>query len=152
MEIKIYRKNSDFLFELNKVRWTMFQKNYLLVFGLIAFLGVFILFMQLEQVEEQFWGPMTSFGLAAILLSGIYIYHSFRSRSRFLKKTGEFIDRFQGQTQGVEILITESGMSYRDFECNVQLKWSAFSHFTEYKGYLFVLTFADQLAGLSIKE
>lgn len=141
MDIRIYRKNNDDLIEINKIRWKLFSKRSFFEIRLFVLLGTLILIMHFLTLGdgENFWGFIPSLGLGILLLALVYTYHMIKARRKYMTRTLEIISRHKNQDQGIEITITDTNISSKDFQMFTDTKWSVFLQYKLYKNYLFLI-------------
>src|SRR5688572_9480698 len=141
MEIIITRQNSDELLQINAIKWKLFTKKNVQVVFLYAFIGAVILVVNWISLKkgESFWRFESSFGLGILFLSLFYFIHFYKNKIRFLAKTKELISKYKNESGGIEIKITNSAITYRDVEIYSDMKWTVFSEYKLYNGYLILL-------------
>lgn len=142
MEIAIYRKNSEDLWEINKIRWRLLNGRNMKLFILYAVVGVIFCIGSALILKdgESFWGIGPSAGFSLIVLSFFYFSHTSKNKKIFLKSTQDYINRAHKYGEGASITITDSFVSYKDFESYYEIKWTMFSHYSFKDGYLFLFT------------
>jgi hypothetical protein len=154
MKINIHRKNYNDLLRQNKIRWTLFTQKNIILFIIYAGLGLFYLVVTalLLKEGETFWGFGSSVGLSFIFLSIFYFSHTFRNKKKYLSQTTQYINYFNKQAKGIDITITDIGVTYKDFETFYEAKWSTYTHYKFYKDDLLLLSHNEYLAGLTINK
>ncbi|MBK7569231.1 MAG: hypothetical protein IPI31_15525 [Bacteroidetes bacterium] len=154
MEIVILRQNNNDLLRQNQIKWTLFTQKNINLFILYAIAGTLILMGSGMSQNEgvNFWGPSSSFGLSLIFLSIFYFFQTYQNKAKFIARTKHYIDRFNSQKEGIEITITDSSVTYKDFETTSEMKWTFFSQYKVYKDYLFIISESGYLSSIIINK
>jgi hypothetical protein len=154
MEIVIHTHNKNDMLKKHKVLWTLIAKKPFLIQTLYAVMGTYLLLFSAlsEKKGGNFWNLNSSLGFSLILLSFYYLFHTFRQKSKYFSEIKQIIERFNRQTEGIDILITEKSVSYKDFETYYDLKWSNFKQYKFYKDYLFLLTGSTYASSIIINK
>ena len=154
MEIIIKRSNNDDLLEQNSIKWKLFTQKNILIFALYAFMGTFFLvtnWLTLKN-DENFWGFTTSFGASLLLLSFFYFIHTYKNKIKYISRTKLFINRYRSQTEGIEIKITNTSVTYKDFEIYSEMKWTVFTEYKLYKNYFILIIDWRDLSSIIINR
>ena len=124
MEIEILRKNNDDLLKQNQVRWSRFMQESNNAITLIAVIGLIPLTSALLSLRnnDSFWGPNSSVGLSLILLAIFYFIRTYRSKKKHFKQIQQYLNSHSNRTDIIEIVFTDSGISYKDFEMNFDVQ------------------------------
>lgn len=91
-----------------------------------------------------------SIGLAFILLSGISFYHLQVNRRAFFHDIDRYIHRINEYNCSIQI--NDTGVTYTDFELIQEVKWSKFSHYYHFKGFLFLMINGDIISSFIINK
>ena len=153
MEIIINRPNNDDLLEQNKIKWKLFTNRNIFLF-VYAFMGTFFLVGNWLTLKdgENFWGFISSFGLSLIFLSLFYFSHIYQNKIKYLSRTKQILSRFKNQNEGIEIKITNTSVSYKDFEAYSDMKWTCFTEYKLYKNYLILIINKQSLSSIAINR
>jgi len=154
MEIVIHRHNKDDLLRKHKVQWTLYTKKTVLTQILYACMGALVLILGILERKKvhNFWGFDSSVGLSLILLSLFYFTQTYRLKLKYFSELKQIIERFKKQAEGIEIIITDRSISYKDFETFYELKWSNFRQYKFYKDYLFLITGSTYMSSVIINK
>jgi hypothetical protein len=101
---------------------------------------------------EYFWGFTSSFGLSLIFLSLFYFSHIYQNKIKYLSKTEQILNRYKNQSQGIQIKITNTTVSYKDFELFSEMSWTVFSQYKIYKNYLILIRDKQSLDSIIINR
>ena len=153
MEIIIKRPNNDDLLEQNSIKWKLFTKGNIILF-VYAFMGIFFLVGNWLTLKdgEYFWGFISSFGLSLVFLSLFYFSHIYQNKIKYLSRTKQILSRFKNQNEGIEIKITNTSVSYKDFEAYSDMKWTCFTEYKLYKNYLVLIINKQSLSSIAINR
>jgi hypothetical protein len=152
MEMKFTRARFDILSELSAAKMELLHRRQ--TTKLIASIVIAILFLSGGILTIDYFGSFWNF-LSAIGISFLYtLYIYFRQRIKFRKEAlldirGKVI-KFTKQKNIAEFLFTEDFLSYKDKEVTYQATWSSYTHYLEYKDYLFFINDKVTLVGLAI--
>jgi YcxB-like protein len=81
---------------------------------------------------------ISSFGLACFLMLIIQILNIYQLKRNTKKSLSARIDKYKNDPTALrELFFTEDCIKYCDPEMLLELKWPAFSHYQEYKNYIF---------------
>ena len=154
MEIIIKKPNNDDLLQQNSIKWKLFTQKNILLLALYAFMGTFFLVGNWVMLKdgEYFWGATSSFGLSLIFLSLFYFIHTYQSKIKYLSRTKQILSRYKNQSHGIEIKITNTTVSYKDFELFSEMSWTVFSQYKIYKNYLILIRDKESLSSIIINR
>lgn len=154
MNIEIHRKNHNFLLGENRLRWDLSNQMNLVFINSFGILGLMILiYLKFDKTEDlDFWGPISSIGLAFIFLFLLYRFQSFRGKAKFLNETKKIIRRLNEDGGDVEISIDENRIVYMDSERKLEFKWKFFTGYKFYKDNLFIIKQNSLLTGIVINK
>jgi hypothetical protein len=154
MEIIIKRPNNDDLLKQNSIKWKLFTQKNILLLALYALMGIFFLVGNWVMLKdgEYFWGFTSSFGLSLIFLSLFYFSHIYQNKIKYLSKTEQILNRYKNQSQGIQIKITNTTVSYKDFELFSEMSWTVFSQYKIYKNYLILIRDKQSLDSIIINR
>ena len=154
MEIKINREINDELIEIHRIRWNLSFKKSLLYFTFYAIAGLFIFgIAALDAVKSgHFWGLFSSFGLSLIFLSTYYFLHNYQNKRKYLANIRMALALSKQRGQNTEIILNDTGVTFKDFQTHSEWKWSAFSHYMLYKNYLFLMMGSSVLNSVAIQK
>lgn len=155
MDIKIVKENSfKSIHDENSTRWKLFtEKNNKIILFQVVFGIVFIVLGILDENQQYNNINITlSFGIAGVLLAGIYSLQTYMNKNRFDERIQQYANRHKLNPGNIEIHITNESIKYKDFELTQELKWSIFSHFKLYHGYLFLIIENSFLSSIVIDK
>lgn len=154
MEIIIQRNNNDDLLRQNQIKWRIFSQKNIILFSVYAIVGLVILIITLLSSKEgvSFWGFQSSFGLSLIFLSFFYFSHTYRNRANFFARTKQYLNRIKPLNEGIEIIITDASIRFKDFQTFSEMKWSFFTQYKLYDDYLFIIVESDYLNSIIINK
>lgn len=155
MNIQIHRKDASYLISQNKIRWALFNRKNILIFIFYFLIGLLLLIWTgvTKNKDDSFWGIDSSLGISSIFLSLFYFSHTLKNRKRYISRTLDYIDKFNNcQSQGIDIMISDSIITYKDFQISAEYKWTNFKKYKVYKTYLFILTDNENLDGIIINK
>ncbi len=96
---------------------------------------------------------ISSFGLACLLLLLIQLLNIYQLKTRTKKNLLARIDKYKSNPTAVrELLFTEDCIKYCDPEMLLELKWAAFSHYQEYRNYIFFFLNESKSPALSMDK
>ena len=152
MEIKFTRARFDILSELNAARVELVHRRQ--TTKLIASIVIGILFLSggilTMDYFGSFWNFLSAIGISSLYTLYIYFYQRIKFRKEFLLDVRGKVNKFTQQKNIAEFLFTEEFLSYKDKELDYQATWSFFTHYLEYKDYLFFVNDKATLMGTAI--
>lgn len=155
MDIKIVKENSfKSIHDENSTRWKLFtEKNNKIILFQVVFGIVFIVLGILDENQQYNNINITlSFGIAGVLLAGIYSLQTYMNKNRFDERIQQYANRHKLNPGNIEIHITNESIKYKDFELIQEIRWSIFSHFKLYHGYLFLIIENSFLSSIVIDK
>lgn len=155
MDIKIVKENSfKSIHDENSTRWKLFtEKNNKIILFQVVFGIVFIVLGILDENQQYNNINITlSFGIAGVLLAGIYSLQTYMNKNRFDERIQQYANRHKLNPGNIEIHITNESIKYKDFELIQEIRWSIFSHFKLYHGYIFLIIENSFLSSIVIDK
>lgn len=155
MDIKIVKENSfKSIHDENSTRWKLFtEKNNKIILFQVVFGIVFIVLGMLDENQQYNNINITlSFGIAGVLLAGIYSLQTYMNKNRFDERIQQYANRHKLNPGNIEIHITNESIKYKDFELIQEIRWSIFSHFKLYHGYIFLIIENSFLSSIVIDK
>jgi len=132
--------NKETFIHSNKVFWDYtWEKNKKQI---KSFLISFIILLGLGLLTRANHGANNPFVIASIFslciagLIGLLRFFSWRRHDRIMK---EVADEYENVNSEFAFEIFEEAFRFSDFQKKLELKWSAFSHYTIYKGYIILV-------------
>ncbi|MDD4536749.1 MAG: hypothetical protein VB075_05275 [Petrimonas sp.] len=132
--------NKETFIHSNKVFWDYtWEKNKKQIKN---FLISFIILLGLGLLTRANHGANNPFVIASIFslciagLIGLLRFFSWRRHDRIMK---EVADEYENVNSEFAFEIFEEAFRFSDFQKKLELKWSAFSHYTIYKGYIILV-------------
>jgi hypothetical protein len=80
------------------------------------------------------------------------LYTTFKNKVRYISRTKQFINRYRSQTEGIEIKITNTSVTYKDFEIYSEMKWTVFTEHKLYKNYFILIIDRRDLSSIIINR
>jgi hypothetical protein len=151
MEIEINRDLTNDLSGLvnaNKTKLELYNKKKYVICAILAVAGIILILGGPTGNSRPVNDLIIALGVLAELIVIRLFFFLRSSNARFLK------DRIKslGDDKRITITINNLFLSYRDHERYLELKWTQFSSYKEYKGYIFLLTGNDILSSFAINE
>ena len=69
-----------------------------------------------------------------------------------MTRTKQILSRHKNQNQGIEIKITNTSVSFKDFEIYSEVKWTCFTEYKLYKNYLILIIDKQSLGSIFINR
>lgn len=124
----------------NKIFWNYsWRENKKSIKKLLIFSAVLLSFGILVRVNNELYNPFTLagvflIGLAALI--GLLMFFSWKKHDKMIKKVA---DEYKKMNSKYIFEVSEDSLKFLDFQTQLELKWSAFKHYTIYKGYIIVV-------------
>ncbi len=137
-EIKIEsRFNKEDFIHSYKIRWQMelLKANKQLKRLIIASI-VFLLLGLIVNLEERSGNPYLLIGFLLSCLVIILLLFRYVVKNRYLKRIRNIAETYEKLKMDCRFEITSDLLKYRDAEKAFEYKWSVFSTYSIYKGYL----------------
>lgn len=147
MEITI-SSDTDKIPDKHKILWRLHAVKTYRAIGLYFFGGILLIVIgSIGDYSFKTFSDKTvtynlnfthSFGVALILLSIIYLYHTFKARSKYF----DSLDRQLYQEPNAFIsnmIINETGVCTAGKDIKQEMKWTLFTHYKLYKHYLLLI-------------
>jgi len=154
MEIKINREINDNLVETHRIRWDRTFKKSLIYFTFYAIVGLFAMGLAALDAGRsgRFWGIWSSLGFGLIILSSYYFAHNYQNKRKHLANVRMALALSKQKCGNNEIVLTDTGVTFKDFQTYSEWKWSAFSCYMLYKDYLFLVMGNSVLYSIVIQK
>lgn len=132
--------SKDTFISSNKVFWNYsWKENKKSIKKLLIFSAVLLSFGILVRVNNELYNPFTLagvflIGLAALI--GLLMFFSWRKHDRMIK---EVADEYKKMNSKYIFEVSENSLKFLDFQTQLELKWSAFKHYTIYREHIIII-------------
>ncbi len=152
------------MIQKNKVLWALQAKTYIKYILFAITTGLVLLVIGLSSgytfMSKAVNGMTTvynlhiaaSIGLSFILMGILYSVHMFKNKRLFFGYADKHINQHSLDPADGSIQIDETGITYISSDIRQEIKWKRFSHFTYYRGFLFLFMDDYYLQSISVDK
>ncbi|MDA3911062.1 MAG: hypothetical protein PF448_06880 [Bacteroidales bacterium] len=155
MEIKITNQNpSKSVLVENALKWKLFNEKIIAIILFQLLLGIVLVIVGVSGTQILFHNTniLPSFGIAFVLLAGMYFYQNQRYKKIFFEKTRKYAEYLKAQDAEIHITITNEMVTYEDSLLSQKIQWRLFTHYKLYHNYLFLIINEKNLSSIVIDK